>query len=199
MGCDSEFPLLSRDQLTTTELMDELWRPIPGYGGLYEISTHARVKRRHYELNVTDHPHAKGLRVYEERILKLRINSDGYVCVSLGKYRRNIPVHILMLEAFVGPRPKGYIACHGANGKLDNSVANLSWGTYSKNLGADKRRDGTLPIGEKHHRAKLTDENVKFIRANHRHYSNTELARMFSVSRSAIYDVLTYRRWIHLD
>jgi hypothetical protein len=179
--------------------MEEVWRPIPGYGDLYEISTRERVKRRHYELDVQDHPYAAGLRIYRERILKIRLNLDGYKCVSLGKYMRNIPIHILMLEAFVGPRPPGHVACHGPNGRLDNSLGNISWGTYSKNLGADKRRDGTLPLGENHHNAKLKERDVTFIRSKHKHYTTEQLATMFGVSCCTIKDILTYRRWIHLD
>jgi hypothetical protein len=104
-----------------------------------------------------------------------------------------------MLEAFVGPRPTGHVACHGPNGKLDNSLENISWGTYSKNLNADKRRDGTLPLGENHHNAKLKTQDVIFIRRKHKQYTHTELAAIYNVSRQTIGDILTYRRWVHLD
>src|ERR1700739_1529662 len=35
-------------------------------------------------------------------------------------------------------------ACHGPGGKTDNRLSNLRWATRSENLGADKRRDGTM-------------------------------------------------------
>lgn len=46
---------------------------------------------------------------------------------------REIKTHRLVLEAFVGPRPHGMVACHGWNGPLDNSLGNLRWGTPESN------------------------------------------------------------------
>ena len=43
-------------------------------------------------------------------------------------------VHHLVLEAFVGPRPKGNGGRHGAKGSLVNSLDNLRWGTQSANV-----------------------------------------------------------------
>ena len=75
-------------------------------------------------------------------------------------------VHVLVLEAFVGPRPEGMWALHGplryADGTPDNRLSNLEWGTPSKNNGPDKTRDvthppfhGTVLRGEAHGSAKL--------------------------------------------
>jgi len=96
-------------------------------------------------------------------------------------------VHQVILETFIGPRPKGMWACHGKNGSQDNSIGNLSWGTKSKNLGADKVRDGTLRFGENHHRAKLNAMQVRIIR-HRREYRipSTFLGRIFHVHSATI-------------
>ena len=49
--------------------------------------------------------------------------------------------------------------------------------------------------GEKHHRAKLTDEQVEQIRAMYkpRKFGYVRLARLFGVGESTIRDILTYR------
>jgi hypothetical protein len=48
----------------------------------------------------------------------------------------------MVLEAFVGPRPPGKEACHGPEGHLDNSVANLRWDTRTNNI-LDAVREGS--------------------------------------------------------
>ena len=54
---------------------------------------------------------------------------------------------------------------HGPAGKADNSLANLSYGTWAKNSGPDRERDGTLMRGQRNHKAKLTEAGVRAIRA----------------------------------
>jgi hypothetical protein len=51
-------------------------------------------------------------------------------------------IHTLVLEAFVGPRPPGLVACHGNGDHFDNRLRNLRWGTYSDNA-YDQVRHGT--------------------------------------------------------
>ena len=63
----------------------EIWKPIEGFEGLYEISNYGRVKsleRKTY--------HNKGYRQVNERILKGGLNADGYRMVIL---RKNNKVH----------------------------------------------------------------------------------------------------------
>lgn len=64
------------------------------------------------------------------------VQGSRYLQISLhdadGRLRAK-NVHVLVLEAFVGPRPQGYEACHGLGGRLDNSLSNLRWDTSSEN------------------------------------------------------------------
>lgn len=117
-------------------------------------------------------------------------NLDGYKKVGLCRdgtvFQRS--VHRLVLEAFIGPCPKGMVACHGKGGIGDNSIRNLCWGTPSKNLGADKRRDGTMQRGERNGRAVLSDADIDMIRDmyNRGLYTQCELAKRFNVGQSQI-------------
>lgn len=52
------------------------------------------------------------------------------------------PVHHLVLEAFVGPRPEGTEALHANDVGDDNRLVNLRWGTHSENV-LDSVRNGT--------------------------------------------------------
>jgi hypothetical protein len=47
--------------------------------------------------------------------------------------RRRTRVHILVLEAFRGPRPEGHAACHNDGDVGNNHLSNLRWDTYSAN------------------------------------------------------------------
>jgi len=71
-------------------------------------------------------------------------NKKGHLGVILWKNNiyKNMTVHKLVLEAFIGPCPNHYEACHN-NGKAnDNRLSNLRWDTCSNN-NFDKRKHGT--------------------------------------------------------
>jgi hypothetical protein len=51
-------------------------------------------------------------------------------------------VHQLVLEAFVGPRPRGMESCHNNGNQTDNRLVNLRWDTKSEN-NLDRVRHGT--------------------------------------------------------
>lgn len=46
---------------------------------------------------------------------------------------RVVPIHRLLLEAFVGPRPQGMVCRHLDGDSLNNDLDNLCWGTYLEN------------------------------------------------------------------
>lgn len=55
------------------------------------------------------------------------------VCLRKDKKQLHKSVHLLVLEAFAGPRPPGMVGCHGQQGATDNSIANLRWDTPENN------------------------------------------------------------------
>ncbi|WUI46669.1 HNH endonuclease [Streptomyces sp. NBC_00414] len=127
---------------------------------------------------------------------------NGYFRVVLfgnGK-RRNASLHVLMLESFVSPRPEGHIACHGPNGKSDNSLSNLYWGTPLANNTIDRLRDGTEIRGEDHGRALLTNQDVLDIRETLAtgKVRQVDLAKEYGVSRQTINHVFSRYTWKHL-
>ena len=133
--------------------------------------------------------------------LKPTIDSRAHYTVKLchnGKgYTRN--VGRLILETFVGPRPKGMVMCHGPKGKLNDDIENLSWDTLSKNLGQDKLRDGTDNRGEKHNGVILRDVDVQEIRNMPRKYGTIKpLAKKLGVKPCTIYSIRAFRHWRHI-
>jgi hypothetical protein len=191
------------DQLTGNELMDqtlEQWRPVIGYGGLYEVSNWGRVKSlARTRANGT----AGALRQYPEKILASRLNIHGYWQVGLSKegVQKQFRVHVLVAAAFLGPRPDGLVICHGPGGKQDNRPCNLSYKTQAENM-ADKYRDGTEQRGERNGKAKLTEAQVRLARRLHEANVDgviTDLAKVWGVHKSAVWQAVHKKSWAWLD
>lgn len=110
----------------------ETWRPVVGAEGYYEVSDLGRVRSLDRLLTFPDGRSRRS----PGRILKpWKSNRGGYPAVGIavdGK-KRKVFVHVLVLEAFVGPRPPGMACCHGDGNAENNCLANLRWDTYSSN------------------------------------------------------------------
>ena len=107
--------------------MEEIWKDVKGYEGLYQVSNLGRVKSfRHWQRDSKSN----------ERILHPSITNNGYGNVTLYRSssdRRKFLVHRLVAEAFVD-NPNNYEAInHIAEDKLNNRSDNLEWCTLSYN------------------------------------------------------------------
>lgn len=96
--------------------MEEIWKDIRGYEGLYQVSDLGRVRRGN-------------------KLLHLNTNTYGYKHITLCK--NNVPktvvVHKLVADAFIeNPQSKPQIN-HKDGNKENNTVANLEWITQGDN------------------------------------------------------------------
>lgn len=95
--------------------------------------------------------------------------------------------HHLVLEAFVGKRPRGYVTRHMNGDPLDNRVENLCWGTPKENH-ADSVKHGTaskppIRMGERNHMVTISDEDVSIIRSKeYKRGLYSRLARKYGVA-----------------
>lgn len=132
---------------THTEI--EHWLPVVGYEGLYEVSDQGRVKSLARSFVRRD---GKPQTIRERFLSQTKFDTHGYrtsrLC-NLGTFK-DVWVHRLVLEAFVGPCPQGMVACHWNDVKADNRLENLRWDTQSANQ-YDKVRNGTHPAASKTH------------------------------------------------
>lgn len=127
-------------------------------------------------------------------------NRDGYLLVSFSRRnkRRLRFVHVLVLEAFVGPRPEGFYCRHLNGNPQDNCLSNLCWGTPKENA-ADSIRHGTWLHGERAWRAKLTVEKVIEVRnLAAAGMSLTDIAKRLGVTTGAVQAIVCRSNWKHV-
>jgi HNH endonuclease len=109
--------------------------------------------------------------------------------------RRQTCVHVLILEAFVGPCPPGMVCRHFPDrDPTNNRLENLQWGTYHQNA-MDRITHGTDANGEKCCSAKLTVNKVKEIRDKACALSQRKLAKEYGVSQATIADIIHRKIW----
>lgn len=135
-------------------------------------------------------------------MLKWAANSSGYpqVRVRLVSGYRSVTIHVLVAEAFIGPRPEGDIhICHYDGNPENNHASNLRYGTRQENI-ADMRRHGTVPQGEANGKSKLTRPQVIEIKALLREGGTRRgIASMYGVTHSAINSIASGESWGWLD
>lgn len=113
-------------------MIQEIWVPVPGYEGLYEVSNKGRV----WSLGRTTVDILGRSRPFPSRMLKGSIMTIGYRSVMLVKDGKQSMayVHRVVLEAFRGPCPEDFEGCHNNGVRADNRLSNLRWDSRSSNI-----------------------------------------------------------------
>ena len=125
----------------------EVWRSIANYEGLYEVSSHGRVRS-------LDGERWNGRAFHPFKGRELRLNFGGrYLCVSLSKDRKThtYRVHELVAAQFLPSCPgtwgrgKGrWHIDHIDDNPLNNRADNLQWLTSRENVFVKPERQRNL-------------------------------------------------------
>lgn len=110
--------------------MEEIWEPVVGYEGYYEISNLGKVKS--VERFVKQ---GNSIRHVKEKIKNIHLNDYGYPCITLCRNRisKSIPIHILIAKAFIpNPENKPHVD-HINTNREDYRIENLRWVTPKEN------------------------------------------------------------------
>ena len=110
----------------------EIWKPVVGYEGAYEVSSQGRVRS-------LDRAGASGRRI-KGKIRRLTKGTLGYMYINLsvdGKVKTRL-VHRMVAEAFIYPCPEGMQVDHIDNDKTNNRVTNLQYLTPRENTERQK-------------------------------------------------------------
>lgn len=169
-------------------------RPVPDWPG-YRVG---------YNGSVWSCRNSHAVETARWRRLSPRPDRDGYLSVTLQNsgVRKTVKVAHLVLDAFVGPRPEGAEAAHWPDGDVtNNSADNLRWALHWENIG-DKVRGGTVARGEGHGSAKLSDDDVRAIRAQYRRGKRGSgyraIGERFGVSGNQVRLIVQRRNWGHV-
>lgn len=183
-------------------MTEEKWLPVVGYEEYFLVSETGRIfsKRTNKELKLN------------------KTKRGGYLSFTTrfgGRKSKTklFKVHILVCEAFNGPRPneEQIYALHWDDNKLNNHYSNLRWGSIRENT-EDAIRNNKLKNtkrkiyrGEENKLSKLKDDMVKEILNN---FSSLELssrwqkichyAVKFGVSKYTIRAIVNGKKWKHL-
>ena len=174
---------------------DEIFKPILGYEDTYLISNKGNIKSLERKIKRKNHSFNN-----KEIIIKNHISKNGYEYCKLhkNKKQKSYYVHRLVAENFI-PNPHKKRTVNHINGiKTDNNISNLEWMSYSENhkhafkLGLKKSK-----IGEEVWCSKLRNSDVleiKWLLAEGC-LSQSEISKMFNVSKSIICSIHNKKTW----
>ncbi|MFG3613126.1 NUMOD4 domain-containing protein [Rummeliibacillus stabekisii] len=189
--------------------MTEEWKTIKSYEGYYEVSNLGNIRSLARVVIGKN-----GLRYHVDmKILKPGLTKAGYNTVSLHKNssRKTFYIHKLVAEHFIPNLHNKRVVNHLDGNKTNNQVSNLEWATYSENSRhalatglfkpTSSNKNGKVQ-GENNYAARLTEEDVRFIRNNTINHggniSRKEMSETFGVGITTIANILYRRSWKHV-
>lgn len=186
--------------------MTEIWKPIKGYEGIYEVSNAGRIKRLQREIQCdTSRVTTEYSITIKEKILSpIRIGSSNkkYLAVALRDSKGNrkiFKIHRLVASSFI-PNPYNLPHIDHIDGnKENNSVSNLEWVTERENYRRAYITGLFNPKGENNGNTRLTSEEVKeirqiYVKGDHV-YGARALGRRYGVSGTTIDRIVSRKGW----
>ena len=177
----------------------EIWKPVLNYEELYEVSDLGRVRRIKATPIGTEPPigwvNDEVGRVVRYLSIKTIGRDYEYVCLSKDGKAKNRYVHLLMLEAFVGPRPGEKYKIEGRHldgNSTNNHLSNLKWGT--------KKENSLDTIKHRRTNRSLSDETVLAIRKLYKENIGVhKIKQLFNLrSEAHVYQIVKNRTYANV-
>lgn len=181
--------------------MAEVWRSIKGYEGFYEVSNRGRVRSLD---RVVQRMHPRWGKLCNYNLKgKLLSPAPGhvghlYVQLSLNGTVQTTTVHRLVAQAFI-PNPDNLpFVMHKDDNPSNNHRKNLGWGTPQDNS-SDMVQKGRSKVGSCNHSAKLTEKNVREIKALlGQGVSGKAIAKLYGMNPATISEIRRGVSWKHV-
>ena len=199
---DPDYRCLAASAIGVFHFMEtkEIWRSVVGFEGLYDVSSHGKIKSLDRLVEQVGNNGELRKIPYKGQILKQKISSRGYLTQAL--YVNGGPtyclVHRLIARAFI-PNPENKPQVNHINGiKTDNRVENLEWCTHSENQKEAFRLGLRNQNGEKSPTSKLTEAQVLEIRAKAGTKSHKKIGMEYGICRATVSFIITRKSWAHI-
>jgi len=179
----------------------EVWKDIPGYENIYQVSNLGNIKRLSSKIWINKN---NGYyRYYSEEILTPIISKSGYYHVNLynNKKLQTFRINRLVLIAFDRLPNDKEVSMHLDNNKLNNSLKNLKWGTVKDNVQQMHReKRNNCVTGSKNPMAKINEEEVIKIKLFHKYsnFSVSDIAKVFNKKYHFVYEIVNNLKWKHV-
>tara|TARA_R110000796_G_scaffold171070_3_gene288036 strand:+ start:63 stop:584 length:522 start_codon:yes stop_codon:yes gene_type:complete len=173
--------------------MEEIWKDIKDYEGIYQVSNLGNVKSLGRVVLRKNDTKIK----LKEKILKPGKSKSGYLIISLYKNKRGKShiVHRLIINTFIPCLDKKEVN-HIDGDKSNNKLDNLEWCDRSYNIKHAYDNNLKSNKGSEVSWAKLTDSDILDIRKSID--NNSILGEKYNVSKGHISKIRNIRVWKHI-
>lgn len=177
--------------------MQEIWKDINGYEGLYQVSNLGNVRSMDRIVIYSDGRKVKT----KGKLLKPTMRKSGYYYVSLSRNSDcpKFDVHRLVAQAFVDNPYNHPVVNHLDGCKTNNAASNLEWTTHTENIrhafkmGLNKGTKGSI-----NGQAVLTESDVIQIKELLGTMTGRKIAKQFNVSEATISAIKHNTLWKHI-
>ena len=164
----------------------ELFKPIEGYEGYYDISNHGRI-------------YSQRNNIY----LKPYVTGHGYLSIGLRKKgkKKTFWIHRLVAIHFIENKNELAEINHKDFNRQNNYFENLEWINHGDNIRYSyEGGNRTGARGERSPNAKHTNDSILEIRSLYKtgNYTQQQLADMFNDKRNNITKIIQLKRWQHI-
>lgn len=181
--------------------MEEIWKDLQGYEGIYQVSTLGRVKSLGRTVEKKSKLGKEFKMVVSEKVISGHVSDSGYIEYNIRKNGRpkTIRGHRLVAETFIENPSNKPLINHIDGDKTNNNLSNLEWSTHKENAKHALETgllSNFLKFARSKPRRKLSTEDVTVI-INRLNLGDAmgRIAKDYKVHRETIASIKYFKTW----